>query len=54
MSLFTNESFENVFHYLALFSTLIIFIGAIHEILTLVCGLVYDLIDMIRCKRVKI
>jgi hypothetical protein len=30
MNLFTNESFENVFHYLALFSTLIIFMGAIH------------------------
>lgn len=55
MMIFDKKSFPNVYHNSALLITVLIFLGAIHELLVLFGGLVYDLIVLIRfkCKKVS-
>jgi hypothetical protein len=54
MTIFNKNDFVSVFHNLGLIVTLIIFIAATHEVLTLFCGLFHQLwmIIYVRCKKV--
>ncbi len=50
MTVFSKEKFPEVYHNLALVVTIIIFVGAVHEVSALVFGLLYDLAMLIRSK----
>jgi hypothetical protein len=40
MTIFNKDSFSSIFHNLGLIITIIIFIAATHEVLTLFCGII--------------
>ena len=50
MVIFSKESFPEVYHNLGLMVTILIFLGAIHELCELVLGLLYDLVMVIKSK----
>jgi hypothetical protein len=50
MTVFSKEEFPGVYHNLGLAVTIIIFVGAVHEVIGLVFGLLYDLVMLIRSK----